>query len=175
MLPIKASPTSATHPDKILQWLTVTIDIDDQRRAVQLKSNFLANMSHELRTPFSGILGMLSLLRDSSGLSSEQFEFVDMAKASCEMLIRIVDDLLNFSKLEADKVTLEYIPFCFEEVLGDVSDLLIPLASRKGLELIVLLDPTLPLLLIGDPDRLKQILMNLIGNAIKFSTHGNVV
>ncbi|KAG0025161.1 hypothetical protein BGZ81_007356 [Podila clonocystis] len=175
MLPIKASPTSTTHPDKILQWLTVTIDIDDQRRAVQLKSNFLANMSHELRTPFSGILGMLSLLRDSSGLSSEQFEFVDMAKASCEMLIRIVDDLLNFSKLEADKVTLEYIPFCFEEVLGDVCDLLIPLASRKGLELIVLLDPTLPLLLIGDPDRLKQILMNLIGNAIKFSTHGNVV
>ncbi|KAG0094198.1 hypothetical protein BGZ93_007505 [Podila epicladia] len=175
MLPIKASPTSTTHPDKILQWLTVTIDIDDQRRAVQLKSNFLANMSHELRTPFSGILGMLSLLRDSSGLSSEQFEFVDMAKASCEMLIRIVDDLLNFSKLEADKVTLEYIPFCFEEVLGDVCDLLIPLASRKGLELIVLLDPTLPLLLIGDPDRLKQILMNLIGNAIKFSTKGNVV
>ncbi|KAF9328379.1 hypothetical protein BG006_008435, partial [Podila minutissima] len=175
MLPIKASPTSTTHPGKILQWLTVTIDIDDQRRAVQLKSNFLANMSHELRTPFSGILGMLSLLRDSSGLSSEQFEFVDMAKASCEMLIRIVDDLLNFSKLEADKVTLEYIPFCFEEILGDVCDLLIPLASRKGLELIVLLDPTLPLLLIGDPDRLKQILMNLIGNAIKFSTKGNVV
>ncbi|KAG0343527.1 hypothetical protein BG004_005233 [Podila humilis] len=175
MLPIKSSPTSSSQPGKILQWLTVTVDIDDQRRAVQLKSNFLANMSHELRTPFSGILGMLSLLRDSSGLSQEQFEFVDMAKASCEMLIRIVDDLLNFSKLEADKVTLEYIPLCFEEVLGDVCDLLIPLASKKGLELIVLLDPTLPLLLIGDPDRLKQIVMNLIGNAIKFSTSGNVV
>ncbi|KAI8597108.1 hypothetical protein EDD21DRAFT_311281 [Dissophora ornata] len=160
---------------KIIQWLTVTIDIDDQRRAVQLKSNFLANMSHELRTPFSGILGMLSLLRDSSGLSHEQFEFVDMAKASCEMLIRIVDDLLNFSKLEADKVTLEYIPLCFEEILGDVCDLLVPLASRKGLELIILFDETLPLLLIGDPDRMKQILMNLIGNAIKFSTSGNVV
>jgi signal transduction histidine kinase len=69
-------------------------------------------------SPFSGILGMLSLLRDSSGLSNEQFEFVDMAKASCEMLIRIVDDLLNFSKLEADKVTLEYIPLCFEEIVG---------------------------------------------------------
>ncbi|KAF9917442.1 hypothetical protein BX616_000978, partial [Lobosporangium transversale] len=114
MLPIKAP----SPPHKILQWLTVTIDIDDQRKAVQLKSNFLANMSHELRTPFSGILGMLSLLRDSKGLSHEQFEFVDMAKASCEMLIRIVDDLLNFSKLEADKVTLEYIPLCFEEILG---------------------------------------------------------
>ncbi|KAF9286905.1 hypothetical protein BGZ68_002447 [Mortierella alpina] len=113
MLPIK-SPSD----NRIIQWLTVTIDIDDQRRAVQLKSNFLANMSHELRTPFSGILGMLSLLRDSSGLSHEQFEFVDMAKASCEMLIRIVDDLLNFSKLEADKVTLEYIPLCFEEIIG---------------------------------------------------------
>ncbi|KAF9096667.1 hypothetical protein BGX23_010727 [Mortierella sp. AD031] len=170
MLPIK-SPSD----HKIIQWLTVTIDIDDQRRAVQLKSNFLANMSHELRTPFSGILGMLSLLRDSSGLSQEQFEFVDMAKASCEMLIRIVDDLLNFSKLEADKVTLEYIPLCFEEIIGDVCDLLVPLASRKGLELIILFDPTLPLLLIGDPDRMKQILMNLIGNAIKFSTKGNVV
>ncbi|KAF9900626.1 hypothetical protein EC991_007072 [Linnemannia zychae] len=171
MLPIKASTERAT----ILQWLTVTIDIDDQRRAVQLKSNFLANMSHELRTPFSGILGMLSLLKDSSGLSDEQFEFVDMAKASCEMLIRIVDDLLNFSKLEADKVTLEYIPLCFEEILGDVCDLLVPLASRKGLELIILLDNTLPVQLIGDPDRMKQILMNLIGNAIKFSTSGNVV
>ncbi|KAF9999118.1 hypothetical protein BGZ80_006636, partial [Entomortierella chlamydospora] len=125
--------------------------------------------------PFSGILGMLSLLRDSSGLSSEQFEFVDMAKASCEMLIRIVDDLLNFSKLEADKVTLEYIPLCFEEIIGDVCDLLVPLASRKGLELIILFDMTMPLLLIGDPDRIKQILMNLIGNAIKFSTSGNVV
>ncbi|KAF9429761.1 hypothetical protein BGZ94_009593 [Podila epigama] len=172
---IATSSPTCSNPDRILQWLTVTIDIDDQRRAVQLKSNFLANMSHELRTPFSGILGMLSLLRDSSGLSHEQFEFVDMAKASCEMLIRIVDDLLNFSKLEADKVTLECIPMCFEEIVGDVCDLLVPLASRKGLELIVLLDPTLPLLLIGDPDRLKQILMNLIGNAIKFSTRGNVV
>ncbi|KAG0019721.1 hypothetical protein BGZ82_011810 [Podila clonocystis] len=171
MLPIK----SPSERNKIIQWLTVTIDIDDQRRAVQLKSNFLANMSHELRTPFSGILGMLSLLRDSSGLSHEQFEFVDMAKASCEMLIRIVDDLLNFSKLEADKVTLEYIPLCFEEILGDVCDLLVPLASRKGLELIILIDDTLPLILIGDPDRMKQILMNLIGNAIKFSTTGNVV
>ncbi|KAF9571424.1 hypothetical protein EC968_000639 [Mortierella alpina] len=170
MLPIK-SPSD----NRVIQWLTVTIDIDDQRRAVQLKSNFLANMSHELRTPFSGILGMLSLLRDSSGLSHEQFEFVDMAKASCEMLIRIVDDLLNFSKLEADKVTLEYIPLCFEEIIGDVCDLLVPLASRKGLELIILFDPTLPLDLIGDPDRLKQILMNLIGNAIKFSASGNVV
>lgn len=171
MLPIQ----SPSERNKIIQWLTVTIDIDDQRRAVQLKSNFLANMSHELRTPFSGILGMLSLLRDSSGLSHEQFEFVDMAKASCEMLIRIVDDLLNFSKLEADKVTLEYIPLCFEEILGDVCDLLVPLASRKGLELIILIDDTLPLVIIGDPDRMKQILMNLIGNAIKFSTTGNVV
>lgn len=171
MLPIM----STTEANKVLQWLTVTIDIDDQRKAVQLKSNFLANMSHELRTPFSGILGMLSLLRDSSGLSHEQFEFVDMAKASCEMLIRIVDDLLNFSKLEADKVTLEYIPLCFEEIIGDVCDLLVPLASRKGLELIILVDDTLPVQLIGDPDRMKQILMNLIGNAIKFSTSGNVI
>lgn len=76
------------------------------------------SIQHANIRPFSGILGMLSLLRDSSGLSQEQFEFVDMAKASCEMLIRIVDDLLNFSKLEADKVTLEYIPLCFEEILG---------------------------------------------------------
>ncbi|KAF9202676.1 hypothetical protein BGZ49_007181 [Haplosporangium sp. Z 27] len=172
---VRMLPILSATDNKILQWLTVSIDIDDQRRAVQLKSNFLANMSHELRTPFSGILGMLSLLRDSSGLTHEQFEFVDMAKASCEMLIRIVDDLLNFSKLEADKVTLEYIPLCFEEILGDVCDLLVPLASRKGLELIILPDIKMPVLLIGDPDRMKQILMNLIGNAIKFSTSGNVV
>ncbi|KAG0012408.1 hypothetical protein BGZ80_011760 [Entomortierella chlamydospora] len=166
---VRMLPIMANTDNRILQWVTVTIDIDDQRKAVQLKSNFLANMSHELRTPFSGILGMLSLLGDSSGLTHEQFEFVDMAKASCEMLIRIVDDLLNFSKLEADKVTLEYIPMCFEEIIG------VPLASRKGLELIILPDVNLPILLVGDPDRMKQILMNLIGNAIKFSTSGNVV
>jgi hypothetical protein len=82
-------------------------------------SNLLLHLGF---SPFSGILGMLSLLKDSSGLSHEQFEFVDMAKASCEMLIRIVDDLLNFSKLEADKVTLEDIPLCFEEILGGNRD-----------------------------------------------------
>ncbi|KAG0372811.1 histidine kinase osmosensor, partial [Mortierella sp. AD032] len=161
----------------ILKWVGVTIDIDDlylaQKAELHKKSNFLANMSHELRTPFSGFHGMLTLLGYSS-LDEEQQECVYTAKASCEKLLLIIDDLLDFSKLEADKVTLEASPFDLQEVFDEVEDIVESLASQKALEL-AFLKTDVPDILIGDCNRLKQILLNLVGNAIKFTHSGHVV
>ncbi|KAF9542527.1 histidine kinase osmosensor [Mortierella hygrophila] len=162
----------------ILKWVGVTIDIDDLYRAqkaeLHKKSNFLANMSHELRTPFSGFHGMLTLLGYSS-LDEEQQECVYTAKASCEKLLLIIDDLLDFSKLEADKVTLEASPFDLQEVFDEVEDIVESLASQKALELAFLKADNVPDVLNGDCNRLKQILLNLVGNAIKFTHTGHVV
>ncbi|KAG0285728.1 histidine kinase osmosensor [Linnemannia gamsii] len=162
----------------ILKWVGVTIDIDDLYRAqkaeLHKKSNFLANMSHELRTPFSGFHGMLTLLGYSS-LDDEQQECVFTAKASCEKLLLIIDDLLDFSKLEADKVTLEALPFDLQEVFDEVEDIVEPLASQKSLEIAFIKTDHVPDVLTGDCNRLKQILLNLVGNAIKFTHTGHVV
>ncbi|KAF8943343.1 histidine kinase osmosensor [Haplosporangium gracile] len=162
----------------ILKWVGVTIDIDDlylaQKAELHKKSNFLANMSHELRTPFSGFHGMLTLL-GYSNLDEEQQECVFTAKASCEKLLLIIDDLLDFSKLEADKVTLEASPFDLQEVFDEVEDIVESLASQKSLELAFLKADNVPDVLTGDCNRLKQILLNLVGNAIKFTHTGHVV
>ncbi|KAF9949449.1 histidine kinase osmosensor [Mortierella alpina] len=166
------------HSGAILKWVGVTIDIDDlylaQKAELHKKSNFLANMSHELRTPFSGFHGMLTLLGYSE-LDEEQKEFVYTAKASCEKLLLIIDDLLDFSKLEADKVTLEASPFDLEEVFDEVEDIVEPLASQKSLELAFIKADNVPEVLVGDCNRLKQILLNLVGNAIKFTHSGHVI
>ncbi|KAF9358716.1 histidine kinase osmosensor [Mortierella sp. AD094] len=166
------------HSGAILKWVGVTIDIDDlylaQKAELHKKSNFLANMSHELRTPFSGFHGMLSLL-GYSNLDEEQQECVYTAKASCEKLLLIIDDLLDFSKLEADKVTLEASPFDLEEVFEEVEDIVEPLASQKSLELAFIKAENVPDVLVGDCNRLKQILLNLVGNAIKFTHSGHVI
>ncbi|KAF8938578.1 histidine kinase osmosensor [Dissophora ornata] len=165
------------HSGAILKWVGVTIDIDDLYRAqkaeLHKKSNFLANMSHELRTPFSGFHGMLSLL-GYSNLDEEQQECVYTAKASCEKLLLIIDDLLDYSKLEVHKVTLEASPFDLQDVFDEVEDIVQPLATQKSLELAFLKTDNVPEVLVGDANRLKQILLNLVGNAIKFTHSGRV-
>ncbi|RUS21247.1 hypothetical protein BC937DRAFT_93220 [Endogone sp. FLAS-F59071] len=142
-------------------------------KAMRLKGYFLANMSHELRTPFSGFYSTISLLSDTS-LDSEQKEFVQTAQQSCEMLLKIIDDLLNFTKLEAGKASLDPIDFCVEEALVDAIDLLITLASKNRIDLSYFVEKDVPRIVKGDASKLRQILMNLIGNAIKFTHKGEV-
>ncbi|RCI05416.1 hypothetical protein CU098_002574, partial [Rhizopus stolonifer] len=142
--------------------------------AMKLKADFLANMSHELRTPFSGFYGMISLLSETT-LDAEQKDIVHTAKESCEMLLKIIDDLLNFSKLEAGKVTLDLGVVVVEEVIADTIEILSSLAARKGLELAYIVDADVPDTVVADSSRLRQILTNLLGNAIKFTHFGGVV
>jgi PAS domain S-box-containing protein len=142
--------------------------------ASQAKSEFLANMSHEIRTPLNGILGMSELLFDTP-LSAEQSEYLTMLKSSTDALLSLVNDILDFSKIEARKITLDAIEFKLPESLGDTLKSLAARASQKGLELASSLSPRVPEYLIGDPGRLRQIILNLVGNAIKFTEKGEVV
>jgi len=142
--------------------------------AAAAKSNFLANVSHEVRTPLNGILGMTELLLDTP-LSTEQAEFLKMLKSAGESLLALVNEVLDFSRVEAGKVVLEAIEFKLPECLRDPLKSLGIRAQQKGLELACYLPPELPDYLIGDPGRLRQIITNLVGNAIKFTEQGEVV
>jgi signal transduction histidine kinase/DNA-binding response OmpR family regulator len=142
--------------------------------ASQAKSQFLANMSHEIRTPITGVMGMLQLLQRTS-LNEKQNRYVNNSMTSAGALLKVIGDVLDFSKIEAGKMELEKTTFTLPDVLDTAVGLLAERAEAKGLEMACRVTAEVPRQLVGDPDRLRQVLLNLISNALKFTEHGSVV
>jgi len=161
----------------ILNVINITDLVKAQRTAEaasRAKSEFLANMSHEIRTPLNAIVGTLELLSDSE-LTKEQSDFLSMANSSADSLLGVINDILDFSKIEAGKLELNEIDFNLINTVETISDTMARRAQEKGLELLFHVRPDVPVVLKGDPGRLRQILINLLGNAVKFTQQGEII
>jgi signal transduction histidine kinase/CheY-like chemotaxis protein len=169
----EARSLAAAHKAAIATAAELAEARDAALRADRLKSEFLANMSHEIRTPLNGIVGMSELLRESK-LTSDQRDFTKIICSSADSLLTIVNDILDFSKIAAGKLVFEEIDFELTSAVESVTTLLSERTSKKDIELLLQIDPQLPSYLRGDPVRLRQVLFNLLGNAIKFTDHGEV-